>query len=425
MSADDLAVEVREWLTESWSPELTLREWWRQMFDAGFSAPTLPAGFGGRSLSGAEARAVSAQFGRAEVIGPPRGPGQSLGAKLLLAHGTPEQQRELLPPLYRGEDMWVQLFSEPGSGSDLASLATKAEPDGDEFIVNGQKVWSSGADRANRGFLLTRTNWDAPKHRGISYFIIDLDQPGVEVRPMKCMNGDEHFCEVFFDDARVPASRLIGDVDEGWRVAQATLAAERGGLGGAAIQGIRNVIPGEKHGLLDTPVGEILAMAPEPPLVRRFYSEPRELIEIARRRGLTGDPVVRQQLAAYHTDVELLRLTVQRMKDNARAGRKPGPEALTTKIALGNNIKRFREIALELLGPAGQLLDTGDESGDELMELFLWSFAGNIGGGTDEVQRNIAGENGLGLPREPSSDRDVSYRDLLVGTQRGRERADP
>jgi alkylation response protein AidB-like acyl-CoA dehydrogenase len=418
MSADDLAVEVRDWLAESWSPDLTLREWWRRMFDAGLTAPTLPTGFGGRGLSGMHARAVSVEYGRAGVIGPPRGPGQSLGAKVLFAHGTQDQQRELLPPLYRGEDMWVQLFSEPGSGSDLASLATKAEPDGDEFIVNGQKVWSSGADRANRGFLLTRTNWDAPKHRGISYFIIDLDQPGVDVRPMKCMNGDEHFCEVFFDDARVPASRLIGDLDEGWRVAQATLAAERGGLGGAAIQGIRNALPGEKHGLLDTTVGEILAMPPEPPLVRRFYSEPRELIEIARRRGLTDDPVVRQQLAAYHTDVELLRLTVQRMKDNARAGRKPGPEALTTKIALGNNIKRFREIALGLLGPAGQLLDTGDESGDELMELFLWSFAGNIGGGTDEVQRNIAGESGLGLPREPSSDRDVSYRDLLVGTQR-------
>ncbi len=423
MSEDDLAHEVRDWLADTWSLDLSLREWWRRMFDAGLTAPTHPPGFGGRSSSGAAARVVATEFGRAGVIGPPRGPGQSLGAKVLFAHGTTAQQLELLPPLYRGEDMWVQLFSEPGSGSDLASLATRAVPDGDEYIVNGQKVWSSGADRANRGFLLTRTNWDAPKHRGISYFIIDLDQPGVDVRPMRCMNGDEHFCEVFFDDARVPASRLIGDVDEGWRVAQATLAAERGGLGGAAIRGIRNVLPGEKHGLLDVAVGEILGMPPEPPLVRRFYSEPRELIEIARRRGLTGDPVIRQQLAAYHTDVELLRLTVQRMKDNARAGRPPGPEALTTKIALGNNIKRFREIALELLGPAGQLLATGDGAGDELIELFLWSFAGNIGGGTDEVQRNIAGENGLGLPREPSSDRDVSYRDLLVGTQRRGEAA--
>jgi alkylation response protein AidB-like acyl-CoA dehydrogenase len=403
--------EVRAWLRANWSTSITLAEWWQRLFEAGYGHPTWPEGLGGRGMSRDDARAVTAELAAAQVIGPPLGVGQGLGGGTLLAHGRPDLQARLLPPLARGDEAWVQLFSEPGAGSDLASLSTRAVLDGDEWVVNGQKVWSSGAFTADRGMLLARTNPDVPKHQGITYFIIDMDQPGIEVRPLRQMSGEAHFCEVFFDDARVAADRAVGAIGGGWRVARTTLALERDGLGGEDLAGLRIIEAGRKSGNLDRTIADLLA---EPVTAARtaFFLSPQALMALARERGVAADPVIRDALADYRIEAEVMRLTGLRVKAAAARGRAPGPEASTLKLAMSLHGRRFRDLLLKILGPDGVLVDADGPDDGSAHAAFYWSFAGTIGGGTDEIQRNVIAERVLGLPREPDTSRDVPYRDL-------------
>ena len=415
--AGDLRAQVRAWVRENWDTSLTVGQWWDRLAEAGFAYPAWPTGLGGRGLAGDDARVVLAELAAARVIGPPAGVGQHLGGGTVLAHGTPEQRARFLPALATGAEAWVQLFSEPGAGSDLASLSTRAVLDGDEWVVNGQKVWSSGAMTADRGMLLARTNVDVPKHSGISFLILDLDQPGVQVRPLRQMSGDAHFCEVFFDDARVPVDRVVGAVDAGWRVARTTLVLERSGLGGEGIGGLRMVEAGRRSGNLDRVVSDVLA-EPAPPGRAAFFLSPEAMISLARARGRNTDPVVRQALADYYVESEVIRLNAQRVKAATAAGKLPGAAGSTLKLAISRQGRRYRDLMLSVVGPDAALVDADAPDDGRMHGAYYWSFAGTIGGGTDEIQRNVIAEQVLGLPKEADESRSIPFRELKVGIHR-------
>jgi alkylation response protein AidB-like acyl-CoA dehydrogenase len=278
--------------------------------------------------------------------------------------------------MLRGDELWCQLFSEPGAGSDLANLATRAERDGDEWVVNGQKVWTSSPDRARWGMLLARTDADVPKHRGISYFLLDMATPGIDVRPLRQMTGESHFSEVFLDHVRVPAVNLLGGEGEGWRVAQTTLDSERSSIAGG--------------------VG----------------ATPAALVELARGVGATAHPLSRQRVVDAHIRFELLRFLRYRSQTALSQGRRPGAEASVMKLAYARYMKALTETAVDLLGAHGLLAGAEGPGGTMWLRRFLHSPSLRIAGGSDQVQANIVGERALGLPAEPRDDKDMPYREL-------------
>jgi alkylation response protein AidB-like acyl-CoA dehydrogenase len=403
MTRDGAGVpDVQQWLEETWDPHRTLREWWQQLSAAGYAFPTWPEGLGGRAWSAAQAREVALALTAAGVVGPPAGVGQSLGAPTLLAHATAPQQERLIPSLATGTESWCQLFSEPGAGSDLASLRTSAVLDGDEWVVTGEKVWSSGAHVADRGLLLARTDRDAPKHAGISYFVIDMDQPGIEVRPLRQMNGAAEFCEVFLTEARVPVDRLVGERGGGWEVARTTLAFERVNVAASGTRTGVGAAPGARAGMLERTVGDILRAAASAPLaaVSGFVIGNRVLGELARELG-RDDHIIRQRLSGFRIQTELNRLNGLRARAAAKAGRPAGPEASIGKLAMSNIARTSRDVAFSCMGADGMLQDADAPLGGAVHRVALASFGAAIGGGTDEIQRNVIGERSLGLPKEP------------------------
>ena len=297
----------------------------------------------------------------------PFGVGTALVAPTIATHGTEDQQRRWLPPLRRGDEIWCQLFSEPDAGSDLAGLTTRASQDGDVWRVSGQKTWSSRAHYARWGLLLARTDPDVPKHAGITAFALDMTAPGVEVRPLKQLNGDDHFNEVFLDDAPVDDADRIGEVNDGWRVALTTLMHERGALGGAG-------------GGLGGGVGRA------------------QLLEHLRAHNATDDPLVRQRAARVISQMDVGRWTAQR-----------APEGSGAKLRFTKTLKDLANLAADVEGMAA-VASEGDQ--DEWRTLFLTAPSLSIRGGTDEVQRNIVGERVLGLPPEPRPDKGVAFRDV-------------
>jgi alkylation response protein AidB-like acyl-CoA dehydrogenase len=288
--------------------------------------------------------------------------GMSMTRPTIVTHGTDAQKQRFLPPLLRGDEVWCQLFSEPGAGSDLAGLACRADRDGDEWVINGQKVWTSGAQHSDWGILLARTDWDVPKHRGITYFLFPMRQRGVEIRPLRQMTGGAHFNEVFFTDARVPHENILGDLNGGWGVAMTTLANERTAIGGGGGRG---------SSIFD------------------------DLVALARANGRADDPVVRQALAATYTRTELL----------GYLGQRGGAAAMVLKLFYAQHVKALGELALAVQGPAGALTGPWQDQ-------FLSAPSIRIAGGSDEVQRNILGERVLGLPAEPRPDKTAPFRDL-------------
>ncbi len=353
------------------------KAWQRTLYDAGWAGITWPRAYGGRGGTPMQ----QAIFAEEEAkVGAPQGifaVGIGMAGPTLIAHGTDEQKRRHLGPTLRGDEVWCQLFSEPGAGSDLAGLSTRAELDGDEFVVNGQKVWTSGAHYSDFGILLARTNPDAPKHRGISYLLLDMRTPGVEVRPLRQITGAAHFNEVFLTDVRIPADRVVGDVNAGWRVAMTTLTSERALIGGG--RGGRDVF-GSLHAT-------------------------------AKRHGRTDDPVVRQDLARAHTHLQLMSYLGMRARTAVSQGKPPGPEVSVMKLAHSQNSAVFANLALALEGSWG-MLARGDEDIEAWHENFLGHWAGRIGGGTDQVQRNVLGERVLGLPGDIRVDKDLPFREV-------------
>jgi alkylation response protein AidB-like acyl-CoA dehydrogenase len=311
------------------------------------------------------------------------------------------------------------LFSEPGAGSDLAGLQTRAERDGNEWVVNGQKVWTSGAHIARYGILLARTDPSVAKHAGLTYFVIDMDQPGVEVRPIREMTGRSIFNEVFLSDARVPAQNRIGGLGEGWTVALTTLANERTMLGAGSF-GSSGSSAAIRTIDVDAPAGHLVRA--EPRAEGRSRGGAADLMDaVLERFGGSDDPVVRQEVARVHTLLEIARYTDLRAKAAVERGGRPGPEVSVGKLAASHLLQTMRETLFRVCGPHATLWGDDAPFDGRVHEVGLSSYLISIGGGTDQIQRNIIGERVLGLPREPRVDKDVPFRDLQVGT-RGADR---
>ena len=352
-------------------------------FDAGLAWVNFPEGHGGLDLSPKLQRPIQLRI--AERGGPLPAPGNVLGygmaAATVIAHGSDEQKQRYIRPLFTSEEIWCQLFSEPGAGSDLAGLATRAIRDGEEWLINGQKVWNSNAHNARWGMLVARTDPDSPKHRGLTYFILDMQAPGVEVKPLRQMTGQAEFNEVFMNDVRVPDSMRLGDVGDGWRVSLTTLMNERVTIGGSAQNR-----PGS--GLIGS--------------VRRVLDE------------YGADDVKRAKFMELYTRAEVLRLTNMRAGQLRTAGT-PGPEGSVGKITTADLNQEMTEFAMELMGPHGQLFGSFERQDNvqvdysDLRTYFLRSRASSIEGGTSEIQRNIIGERVLGLPGDVRVDKELPW----------------
>jgi alkylation response protein AidB-like acyl-CoA dehydrogenase len=362
-------------------------EWRQKKYDAGFGWITGPTEYGGRALPGAYEKAY--QHLEAQYQIPNQAAftiGLGMVAPTILAHGSESAKHAYLTKMYRADIVGCQLFSEPGAGSDLASLQTKAERDGEEWVITGQKVWTTGAHYSDIGEIIARTDPDLPKHKGLTGFIVDMKAPGVDVRPLRQMTGGSSFNEVFFNEVRVPDEHRLGDVNNGWNVALTTLMNERAaiGAGGGGGGGIN------------------------------LYAR---VIEMVRHFGLDGDPLVRNRLADLIIHSRVSNYNNQRAMDKIKAGQLPGPEMSIAKLAGTLNMRRMGDFVSSVLGPR-LTADTGEWGTYAWNMLILGTPGGRIAGGSDEVMRNIVGERVLGLPKEPGIDSKSPFRDLKIGTQK-------
>ncbi len=406
MEADVLA-EVTAWIEAHWDPDRSLLDWRRQLFASGWAVPSWPERWGGRSLPRVAEDVVARALAAAGAVGLPLGVGPALAAPTILEHGPDSLRERFLAPTITGEATWCQLFSEPGAGSDLAGLTTTARLDGDEWVVSGQKVWNTSAHHADYGLLVARTDWDVPKHNGLTYFVLPMHQPGVEARPLRQMNEHRSFNEVFLSEARVPRDHVVGEVGEGWRVALTTLAFERrfGALarpsfapsGGRAVE----EAAAEAAGYFET---------------YKWYPQRAGRADLvipqARATGAAADPVVRQEIARLHALQRASRWTAERARANLALGRTPGPEGSIGKLALSHVARQAARVHSLIAGADALLTGPDSPLGGVIAEVLVSVPAQSIAGGTDEIQRNILGEKALGLPREPSADRSTPFRDL-------------
>jgi alkylation response protein AidB-like acyl-CoA dehydrogenase len=401
--ADDLHEEVRGWLAQHWTglPGATPgagagwtttpehRTWLTKVVEARWAVPRWPLEWMGRGLADAEARVIEQAFA---AVGAP-GAGQdrtNLWANTLLACGTEALKAKLVLPLLRQEVGMCLLYSEPGAGSDLAGVRTRAERRGDHFVVNGQKVWTSGAASADYGMLIARTDWDVPKHRGISFFFLPMKQPGVEVRPLRQITDERHFNEVFLTDAVVPAENLLKGLGDGWGVLQTALAYERSVMG----EGAR----GPRSGARDP--------ATEEPL-----------IALAREAGRLSDPLIRQDLARVIGWKRLNALNTARAKADLGQG-SSSPVMSLGKLAMSRILHAEATLRTVILGPQSLFEGPDFPRAEDANFLTLNAYFTSIGGGTDQIQRNIIGERVLGLPKEPEVDRDIPFRQVKSGEGR-------
>jgi alkylation response protein AidB-like acyl-CoA dehydrogenase len=402
---EEVRAEARAWLGTNWDPDVSLREWRVRFVDSGWAVPSWPAHMLGRGLPPWAEDVVAAELSAAGAIGLPFGVGVGLVAPTLLAHGSRELQQRHLRPVLTGEHMWCQLFSEPGNGSDLAGLTTRADRDGDEWVINGQKLWSTSAHHADYGLLLARSNWEVPKHRGITCFVLPMRQNGVDVRPLRQMNGHASFNEIFLTDARAAGTDVIGTPDEGWRVALTTLAHERN---------FRTVAAPRSDERQGRAVREARAETEEYFKTYRWYPQRAGradlVVDLARQQGRARDPLIRQEIAALYALQRAHQWTMQRAQAARAQGRSPGPEGSIGKLA-ASLVARAAARLHSRIASADALLSGPSSLRDGVVAEVLVSVpAQSIAGGTDEIQRNIIGERVLGLPKEPSVDRDVPFR---------------
>ncbi|MEZ5552456.1 MAG: acyl-CoA dehydrogenase family protein [Pseudomonadales bacterium] len=408
-AAEQVREEARAWLAEHWDSELPLAEWRRRLVSSGWGCPTWPAAWFGKGLSEALGEVVQAEFRRAGAVGVASSGVRMLAAATLLEHGSEEQKARLLPRILTGEDTWCQLFSEPGSGSDLAGLTTRAELNRDTWIVNGQKVWTTSAHHARYGMLLARTDWDVPKHRGLSFFVLEIEQPGVEVRPLRQMNGHASFNEVFMTDARVPRDMLVGKPGGGWQVALTTLAHER-----RLADGMRTWGQAERgEGRVYRELREEQARVMEP---YKWYPQRAGRVDlilpVARASGRLPDPVVRQEIARALMLERAAQWTARRARAARALGQPPGPEGSLGKLAASVVARAAARAHAAAVGPDALLAGENAPAEGMVAEVLLSVPAISIAGGTDEIQRNIIAERVLGLPKEPRDDVDVPFRDV-------------
>lgn len=344
------------------------KDWQRQLFDAGWAALLWPEAYGGRGLGPIEMIIWNQELARAGIGETIFVVGVGMAGPTIIAHGSDPQKERFLAPMLRGDEIWCQLFSEPGAGSDLANLSCRAVRDGDDWVVTGQKTWCSGGHYADWGILLARTDPSVPKHRGITYFLVDMRAPGVELRPLRMMTGGAHFNEVFLEEVRIPDAHRLGPVGQGWAAAMTTLLNERMAIGG----------------------------------IERWFSW-NELAEHARQNHHRLDPVLRDQLARLYVESKSLELLGARVTTKLGKGMIPAAESSVMKLAMARVLTRAGELGLRLAGPDA-LRGQGP-----WQQRFLTSPSMHIAGGTDEIQKNVVAERVLGLPREPRVDRDVPF----------------
>ncbi|MCU1457681.1 MAG: acyl-CoA dehydrogenase [Actinomycetia bacterium] len=353
------------------------RAWVRLRYESGWAGLSWPIEHGGRGLPIAFERIYAEEQTAVGISNALLQVGLGMVGPTIIKHGTPEQHDRYLTPMLRGDEGWCQLFSEPGAGSDLAAVACHAVRDGDDWVVDGQKVWTSGAAHSDWGILLARTAPDQPKHRGITCFLVDMTSPGVDVRPLRQMTGGAHFSEVFLTGVRVPAANVLGDVDGGWAVALTTLGFERNVIGGT------NLGP-----------------------------DAEDVLTLAKRYGRTDDATFRDALARAYSGERILGFLGQRARAAATRGLLRGYEGSLAKLAHAQHIREASSLALRVLG-ADALLGGADAADDGVwQQYFLGGPSYRIAGGTDEIQRNLIAERGLGLPAEPRNDRTLPFRDL-------------
>jgi alkylation response protein AidB-like acyl-CoA dehydrogenase len=394
-SPGDLAfrADTRQWL-EANVPRGELktlderRAWHRQLHAAGYLGMGWPREYGGQAASPMRQAIVADELARVNAPPPINPLGIAIVGPTIIVHGTEPQRERYLRNILTADELWCQLYSEPNAGSDLASLGTRAEDRGDHFVVNGQKIWTSGGAIADWGLLLARTDPTAPKHKGISCFLLAMRQPGVEVRPLRQITGSAHFSEVFLTDARVARDDLVGRPGQGWEVAQTTLAYERGGNSLARVTRYRAAF------------GQLLEAA-------------RVLTRAG--RPLLDDPLVRAKVGRIYAELEVQRYAALRVLSALEKGEAPGAASSITKLSYSEFERRYHELAQEILGPWGQLtadvphpalaIDTSSGEPGTWMHAFLWSRAGTIYAGSSEIQKNIIGERVLGLPKEARADR--------------------
>jgi alkylation response protein AidB-like acyl-CoA dehydrogenase len=389
---------VREWLganvpppTAGLPPAEYLRvakEYQAALFAAGFAGITWPREVGGQGLGQAEQQVFAEEAAELDLPTYPLLIGMGMCGPTLVDLGTPEQKQRYLPPLLRGDEVWCQLFSEPGAGSDVAGLQTRAERTDDGWVLNGQKVWTTNAQWADFGAVLARTDPDQPKHAGITMFVLDMRAPGVTVRPLRDMSGKSPFNEVYLDDVHLPADSVIGEVGRGWQAAVTMLGHERVSIGGSR--------PSRSAALAFDAV-----------------------LALARREGATTDPSQRERLAELYAHERALELLNARMRQEAQAGKPPGARGSVAKLAAAVQLRRAIAVVGELAGADVVAWDPDDGDSAGLAQGINSAPASSIAGGTNEVQHNIIGERILGLPKEPQVDRDVPFRELRVGTQGG------
>ena len=400
--------QVLDWFREAWDPDISLLEWRDRLVASGWAVPSWSTDWYGRGLPAWTDRVAHTAIRAAGGVAVPLGGGMMLVAPTMYEHATEELKARLMRPTLTGELTWCQLFSEPGAGSDLAGLKATAVRDGDVWIVNGQKVWNTSADHADMGILVARTDWDAPKHTGITYFALDMRQPGVEVRPIRQMNEYQSFNEVFLTDARIPVTDMIGEAGGGWRVARATLAHERT----FSVMRSLSLAPGAAGRVVE----QARAEADEYLKTYEWYPQRAGRADLVAERatttGSSDDPLVRQQMMDLHSFQRASQWTADRAKAARALGRPPGSGGSIGKLALSEVARRSHRVHTTISG-AQAMLRNGDDPNDEVIaEVLLSTPAQSIAGGTDEIQKNILGESMLGLPKEPAVDRGIPFKDV-------------
>ncbi|HVT75676.1 MAG TPA: acyl-CoA dehydrogenase family protein [Acidimicrobiales bacterium] len=363
----------------------------RKLYDAGFAGICFPAEYGGLGLPPAYQRAFTEEAAGYDMPSSLNVPTFGILAATLLDFGTDEQKRRHIPALLRGEELWVQFLSEPSGGSDLAGVLTRADRDGDVFVLNGSKIWSSGAHECDYAMILARTNWDVPKHRGLTMFILKIHQPGVQVEQIRQVDGSMEFCQEFFDDVHIPVADVVGEIDDGWTVATRLLTHERAAVGGASIYTSGRSV-GHDPG----------------------YSATDNLItQLVTSTGQASNDHVRQLVAEAHVRQLVSAALSRRIGHGLANGKLSGQAGAIMKLFSANGVIRRSEIGLEIAGAAAAAWAPGDEPPTRAAaEFSLWRQSTSLGGGSNEIQRNIISERVLGMPREYAADREIPYREV-------------
>ena len=407
LNENDIRISVRQWLSKAWDPTMSLLEWRTLLVESRWAVPSWPEKWFGRAYPAWADDVVRSELLLAGTVATPVGASMNLAAPTIMKHGGDKQKQRFLRPALTGEETWCQLFSEPSAGSDLAGLGTHAELDGDEWIVTGQKVWNTSAHHADLGLLVARTDWDSPKHKGLTYFALPMNQKEVEVRPLMQMNRHTSFNEVFMTEARIPNDYVIGTPGEGWAVALTTLAFERG-FGSLKKPRYSK----QKSRVID----EAKAESEEHFKVYSWYPQRAGRVDLtkdhARTKKRNTDPIIRQEIAKLLSMHRIGEWTASRARAARKLGRAPGAEGSIGKL-MSSNVARQANKTHSMIAGASALLTGPSASYDGIIaEILVSTPAKSIAGGTDEIQRNIIGERALGLPREPSTDKDVPFRDV-------------